>query len=269
MTLSWFSQLEAWPITLGLVLAMVVAAEGGFWTGRRLQVQSGDMGRGHFNAVQGSLLGLLALLLGFSFNMSMARYETRRQLVIDDANALSGLCLKGSLLPEGRREEFMALLRQYVGIRTDMILAGRQPTMVELTQHLAHAEDLHGQMWRLAREMAQCEPPVPGADGLLSSLAEALAVQRRRVFAFQSRVPGPITGLLFGAALTAAVSVGFSGGLGRHRGQPARILLTLLVSGTIYVILDLDRPQSGLIRVDQTPLLQVKEMLARDADRDG
>jgi hypothetical protein len=267
MHLDWFSQLEAWPITLALVLAMALAALGGYRTGRRLQASSGDMGRGHFTAVQGSLIGLLALLLGFTFSMSTARYEMRRQLVMDDANALTGLYLKSSLLPESRRPEFQALLWQYVEVRTGLASAGRQPTMDELAGCLARAEDLHRQLWNSAREMARCEPPVRGADGLLSALVDALAVQRRRVYAFQSRVPSPIMALLIWAAITAAGAVGFSGGLGKYHGKPACILLTLLVGGTIYVILDLDRPQSGLIRVDQTPLLQVQEMLAREANQ--
>ena len=64
MHLSWFSQLEAWPVALALVLAMTLAALAGYRTGHRLQANSGDAGRGHFTAVQGSLIGLLALLLG-------------------------------------------------------------------------------------------------------------------------------------------------------------------------------------------------------------
>ncbi|OPZ31312.1 MAG: hypothetical protein BWZ02_00272 [Lentisphaerae bacterium ADurb.BinA184] len=261
MHLSWFSQLEAWPVSLALVLAMPVAVSVGYRIGHRLREQTGDTGRGHFGAVQGSLLGLLALLLGFSFSMSTARYEVRRALVMEDANALTGLYLDSSLLPEPQRGQFRELLGQYVGVRTDPRLVQGRITVEALAAGLARAEELHRRMWELARDMLRASPTVPGAEGLLSALKDALSVHRRRVYAYESRVPGVIIALLFGAAVTSAGAVGYSGGLGRYHGWPASILLTVLVSGTIYVILDLDRPQSGLIRVDQTPLLQARAML--------
>ena len=76
-------------------------------------------GRFYSIAVQGSLLALLALLLGFTFNMSTQRYETRRRLVMDDANVLGVLWLQSSLLPEPQRSKFEPLLRQYIEARAD------------------------------------------------------------------------------------------------------------------------------------------------------
>ena len=112
MRQSWlYHQNPVWIIA-ALLLAMMISAEVGFRLGRRLHSRSDDVRRGHFGSVLGSLLGLLALLLSFTFAMSANRYDVRRQLVGNDANALEGLYLQSSLLPETPRKSFKQLLKK-------------------------------------------------------------------------------------------------------------------------------------------------------------
>jgi hypothetical protein len=82
-----------------LLVATALAGEIGSSVGRRWQPRTDDARRGHIGSILGSLLGLLALLLGFTFAMTAARYDTRRQLVVNDANVLGGLYFQSSLLP--------------------------------------------------------------------------------------------------------------------------------------------------------------------------
>ena len=125
---------------------------------------------------------------------------------------------------------------------------------------------LHQQMWDLVKGEMQTEKPARGVEGLVPQLTQAQGIFRRRVHAFQSRVSDSIILLLFSAAVAAGGVVGYSGGLGQHRATMQSTLLAIFVCGTIYVILDLDHPMSGFMRVDQTPMLQIKATLDRQAE---
>jgi hypothetical protein len=103
-------------------------------------------------------------------------------------------------------------------------------------------------------------------DDVLRGLIEVASSTERRINAFNGRVPGPIVWLLFGAATVGMAVIGFSAGLGNHRGFPARIALVVLICSTVYVIIDLDRPRRGLIKIDQTPLVQLKQMIDGDQE---
>ena len=266
MRLSWLCEQDALWIVLILAAGMMLAAELGYLSGRWWHPRSEDAAKDHFGAVRNSLLGLLALLLAFSFGMSAQRYETRRQLVMEDATPLRALYLRSSLLPDPQRGQFKKQLRQYLDARADDRLIGRTLTVDEVAQAVARSETLHGQMWELTRGMAQLDPPVKGADEMLNLLIEASSVHSRRVQAYLSRVPDLIIWLLLGTAVTCLGAVGFSGGLNKHRGMLARILFSLIVCGTIFVVLEMDRPERGIMRADQSPMIRLKQVLDRDPE---
>src|SRR5258708_4166274 len=110
---SWLYQQESIWVVAALLVAMNAAAEIASRLGRHWYPRADDLRRGHFVAVLGSLLGLLALLISFTFAMSANRYDARRQLVVTEANVLGGLYLQSGLLPEAPRKEFKEQLRRY------------------------------------------------------------------------------------------------------------------------------------------------------------
>lgn len=263
MPLSWFHERETWVVVLVLMAGMMGAAEVGYLFGRR---RSAAVNAGYFIAVQGSLLGLQGLLLGFTFSLSVQRHELRQQLVMDDATVLNTLWLRGGLLPEPQRGAFEAPLRQYVGLRAEVAALRREPTAPELVQGLELAETLHRRMWEVVRTGRQDGQAAQDADTLVTLLSDALASHRRRVHAYEARVPGVTIALLFVASLTSMAAVGYSGGLSKIRGMLPRIMVVLLVCGTVYTILDLDTPGRGLIQVDQSPILRVRQMMEAAGD---
>ncbi len=269
MRLSWLGEQETWVIILVLFVAMMIAAEIACRIGKRLTSRAPEAGKGHFGAIQGSLLGLLALLVSFTFNMSIQRYEGRRQLLVEDANTLNALYLRSMLLPMPERAGFKQLLREYVEIRAAPTVYGQDRSIPELRAAFQKSAGLHQRMWELARSLAQKDPPPRSVDEVLRLLVETASSTERRVNAFISRVPDPIIWLLCGAATVGMGVIGFSAGLGNHRGLPARVVLTILICGTVYVILDLDRPRQGLLKIDQTPLVQLKQVIDADGEAQG
>lgn len=257
-TISPIHERPAWELTFALVVAMFFAAELGYWIGRARFEQVRDAGRVHFNAVQASLLALLALLLGFTFNMANVRFDARRQGVLDTANNLDALDLRSGELPEPQRVEFQRLLRDYLGTQADVSIRQHGLSPDDLHARVARSAALQRQMWEILRREAQGANPPKGIETFAGQLIDAQSLLRRRIFAYMNRVPDQILILLFAAGIGAAGVVGFSAGLSQHHGRFQTAALTLFVCATIYVILELDRPLSG-VQVDQTPLLQLQE----------
>jgi hypothetical protein len=263
---SWLYRQHPICLVAVLMVVMTVTAEIGFRLGRRWHPRTDDARRGHLASVMGSLLGLLALLLSFTFAMSANRYDTRRQMVMSEANALGTLYLQSSVLPDAPRKAFKQILRQYVAFRAQAALLRHDASAKETAQAIAQAEGLQDQMLNVIKTSAELEPPAKSTDAMLRGLIEAVSVYRSRVFALESRVPDSIIWLILAGSATAMGAVGLSGGLGNHRGVPARVILTILLCGTIYVVLDLDRPHEGLIKISQTPMLHLSQILDRDAE---
>jgi Protein of unknown function (DUF4239) len=266
MRQSWLYQQNPIWIIAALLVAMTIAAELGFRLGRRWYPRFDDARRGHFGSILGSLLGLLALLLSFTFAMSANRYDVRRQLVLNDANALEGLYLQSSLLPEAPRKSFKQLLKGYVDLRSRVALMRHDASVKEASGLPTQSETLHGQMWNAVRESTQLEPPPRIADSMFKGLIDALSIHRSRVFSWESRVPDSVIWLLLLGCIAGVCAIGLAGGLGNHRGLPARVIVTVLLCATIYVVLDLDRPHEGLIQISQSPMLHLQQILDNDPE---
>jgi len=266
MKSDWLYHQNEFLIVLALLVAMVIAAEVGFRLGRRWHVRSDDASRRHFGSIMGSLLGLMALLLSFTFAMSANRFDNRRQLVLADANALEALYLESDLLPDASRRAFKQNLRQYVELRSQIAFLRRDPTSAETAARTARSDAIHAQIWKAVKSSAQADPPVRIADEMLKGLTVSLGIQRQRMFAWESRVPDSIIWLLLLGCISGITAIGLAEGLGNHRGLPARTIVTLLLCATICVVLDLDRPHEGLINISQSPMLQLQQILQRDPE---
>ena len=103
-------------IFLVALAAILVALEIGHWLGVRATGKGGD----NISTLEGAVIGLLALMVGFTFAMALSRFEARRDAILAEANAIGTTALRARLLPEPRRKEVLGLLRDYVKIRLDV-----------------------------------------------------------------------------------------------------------------------------------------------------
>lgn len=264
---SWLHPQSSSLITLALAAGMLIFSRLGCAAGMRWHPRSSDSGRGHFSGVQSALLGLLALLLGFTLTMADQRFEARRQLMLEDAVDLGSLNLRAGFLPESRGAEFRQLLREYVEQHANANHLKHGPESDEFLAEAARAEDLHRRMTAIVRAELQNEHPSRGIEPMIAQLGDALAIHRRWITAMETRVPPAIFALLCGAAFAAAGIVGFSGGLAGHRAIVQSVLLTAFVTGIFFVIHDLDTPNTVLARSgrEREPLRHLSELLAREA----
>src|SRR5690606_28962629 len=126
-------------------------------------------------AMVGSILGLLALLLAFTFSLAASRFEARRQAVLEEANAIGTTYLRTRLLPEPERQELARLLREYVDVRLSAVQAG------QTAEAIKHSEELHEQLWQQAAAAAQKSSGSIMTGLFVQSLNEVIDLHAKRV----------------------------------------------------------------------------------------
>src|SRR5262245_9052869 len=115
--------LPLWGLFAVTLLLVLLAAEGGFRLGVYRSSRSEDEKDATVGALAAATLGLLAFILAFTFGLAAQRFDTRKQLVLDEANSIGTTYLRAGMLPE-RREEIRSLLRQYVDVRLEAARTG-------------------------------------------------------------------------------------------------------------------------------------------------
>src|SRR4051812_45823277 len=125
MGLDYLYEVAGWVISLIFLLLIMACVETGFRFGRKSAARDADKAAQQITVVEGSLVGVLGLLLAFTMSMAVARFEVRKQLVLDEANAIGAAVLRAELLPAPESTQMRNLLREYVDTRLAFVAAGR------------------------------------------------------------------------------------------------------------------------------------------------
>jgi hypothetical protein len=249
-------------VFLGLIVFSWIAIEIGFRLGLRRRARSDDTERSHIGSLQGALLGLLALLLGFSFAMSVGRYDARKSLVLKEANAIGTTYLRTRFLPPEQGVEARKLLRAYVDSRLAYVDARVDDKLLQ--RAFATAADLQGRLWTIATNATTQDPRSVPAGLFAASLNEVIDVSEERVTAFYNHVPEPVLALLIAVSCGALGYIGYGSGLAGRRRLLSTILFSVLSVMVLLIVLDIDRPREGLIQVSQGAMLRLQESLKQD-----
>ena len=243
-------------VALGVVGLLLVASEIGFRCGGMTRHTVDDTAKSQLPVVQAALLGLIALLLGFTMSMAVSRFEKRQDLVVQEANAIGTAHLRARLIP-GDGEAIAGLLRDYLDARLrfdDGDAVHQQAARVE-------SEQLQERLWSRAGGIAQQDPRAITSGLLLQALNETFDLASARMAALANRVP--VTVILLAATVgmigMGAMSYGY--GLGNHRHIFSVLSLALAIALVLMVIVDLDRPGRGFIRVSERSMLQLQTQL--------
>lgn len=242
-------------LLFGLLLLM---AEVGYRLGRR---RSGPAAP-QLATVENALLGLLGLLLGFSYSMAEARFELRKNLVVEEANAIGTSWLRAGLLPEPERTLERADLRRYVDSRLAFYEAGVSEEKLRAARR--NAARMQERFWARASAVAAQEPRAVTTGLLLQSLNEVIDLDAKRQAALENHVPTVIPLLLCLIAVLALSVIGYGGGHHKLRGALSTTLLAMAIAAVFFTILDLDLPRQGLIRISQRRMIELRESLNRE-----
>jgi hypothetical protein len=234
---------------------MMAATEAGFRLGRRSEANLPENTKSQISTVEAALLGVLALLLGFTMSMAVSRFETRKQLVLEEADAIGTSCLRAQLVPAPAGPEILGLLRQYINLRVQYGTVGND--LSRLQQLNAQATQLQTEIWNRANAYAQQNPNPVTVGLLLQSLNQMFDVGEGRWMAFQNHVPDSVIYVNAAVGLLATMLVGYSFGVSGRRNIFSMCVLAVSITLVLAVIIDLDRPRSGFIRGSQQPMVDL------------
>ena len=180
-------------------------------------------------------------------------------MVVEEANAIGTTYLRAQWLPEPHRGDVSNLLRQYVDARLPKDL--ESGNIEELVQKMSVlSERLLDQLWVHAVDVAK-KNPTPLVVLFLSALNETIDLHAKRLAQFQNRVPESVLLLLYLFATVAMLITGYGSGLRTQRCVLPTVAMVVLLSTSLYVIVDLDRPRQGLINVIQESLIRLQQKL--------
>jgi len=208
---------------------------------------------------QGAILALLGLLLAFTMSMALSRIEVRKQMVVEESNAIGTAYLRAQLLPEPEKTEISRLLRQYVDVRLEGARTGN------LQNVITKSEELHDRLWLQAVAVGK-KVPQPFPTGLfIQSLNEVIDTHSKRLRAVMDQVPASILLLLFTVAIFGMGAMGYGCGLGNGHFIISRLAMAVLIAMVMLAIVDLDQPGRGLIRVSQQSMMSLRESINKPA----
>lgn len=247
-----------------LLATLLAAIEIGYRIGARRKACGNDALKEHVNGLQSAVLGILALLLGFTFSLALQRFDERSQAVVNETNAIGTAALRAQLLPAALRTDTQAQLREYTELR---VRAGTVPLddRAAMAQMRAQAEQAQARLWSRAREAAELDTAAYTPILFVESINALIDAFASREAALDRHVPELALWLMHLTFLMAAGIVGFAAGFAGHRPSLVSTIMVGLIVVLVFIILDLDRPRRGLIQVDHASLVELQTSLQRAA----
>lgn len=210
-----------------------------------------------------AIFGLLAFLLGITFSIAVDRYDKRRDLVAEEASAISDAYYRASLFDDPDRSRVQNLLRQYA--RTRVAPGGLWDDAME--RKLRKEAALRDRLWDATRTATYPLRTTELSSLLVGAVNDTVNVGRRRELAGRAHIPTRILDALVLYLLASSVALGYLTGTSSRGRRFSAILLVVLFAVLIVLIIDLDRPRAGTIRVPQRALEELVVALDRDFRR--
>ena len=242
-------------IALAMAVVLAVACEIGFRAGARKQ-GAPESFRSLMSGIGAAMLGLLGLLLGFTLAMAIARWDGRRDVIVNESNAIGTLWLRAGLFQEPVRDELRESLREYTDAR--IALGGSRDDLEEWHAARTNSETLHARIWS-AVERAD-KPGVSPAtlSSLITAANELIDIHELRLSSTENFLPASLFLLLLGVAAVTIAFLAWSFGAAAQGGRTAMLTLGILLIAVLFLIMDVNRPQRGMVDIGVDTLERVQ-----------
>jgi len=228
-----------------ICIVLLLSYETGFRLRARNHEKIGPDGDKQIEETRNQIAILLSLLIGFTLSMALTRFDYRKQLVVDEANAIGTTYLRAMMQPEPTRSQASGLLRDYVDTR--VVMFGDATSDSQREASATHSKQIQDQLWSGAVAASQ-QSPTPITSIYVQALNEMIDLDGKRVAARANRIPADIWFLLSILSVMTTIVVGYGQ---RRRAVLTTIVPVLTIAIAMSLIADLDTPTHGLIRVDQ------------------
>ncbi len=233
-------------ISICLFFGMTICLEVGYRMGSYVAKKTEAAHEGT-SAIQAAVFALLGLLLGFTFANGITHLDQRRQLIVQESNAIATAYLRLDLLPANQQQEMHQLFRQYLDTRLDVY--EKLPNLPAAEANLQRAGKLQQEIWSRAITGSRNDPTQNVPRLLLPALNEMIDVTTSRTIALHTHLPPLIFGLSICVALLSGLIAGYDMARRKSRSWFHGLLYAMVISITIFTVIDLDYPRFGLIRL--------------------
>ena len=232
--------------TFGLLLGMLILLEVGRRIGLRRMAVDTEGARAGIGTVEGALLALLGLLIAFSFSGAAARFDARRQQIVDEANDIGSAYLLLDLLPPEAQSPLRETFRQYVDSRLEAYR--RMPDLAAAKAELDRSKALQNDIWTQAVTATRDSGYQPAAMLILPAISKMTNISTQRTVALQMHPPTIIFVMLAGLMLVGSLLAGYGMASVKSRNWMHTVAFVVILALTVYVIRDLEYPRlPGLV----------------------
>ena len=262
MNLGFLETIPIFILYVGIIFFLLFSFEVGFRIGKHTPATFAKEGTGALGPMVGGILAMMGFVLAFTFSMVASHHDHRKQNVLDDANAINTVYLRADLADEPYRTEIKRLLKAYVDVRLQ-----RNPDKKSVEKLVSDSGRLGGLIWTQVLLAAKNGPN--GNVGLLIRSTNNMfdMNEKRLTSALRNRIPGRIWVTLFIISSLTMITLGVQAGINKWRRLVAVVPLILAFAALATVIVDLDRPLSGVIKVGQESMIDLQSRMVQTENR--
>ena len=232
--------------TIGLLLGMLILLEVGRRIGLRRMAVDTEGARAGIGTVEGALLALLGLLIAFSFSGAAARFDERRQQIVDEANDIGSAYLLVDLLPPEAQLPLRKKFRQYVDSRLEAYR--KMPDLAAAKAEFDRSKTLQDDIWTQAVTATRDSGYQPVAMLIFPAISKMINISTQRTVALQMHPPTIIFAMLAGLMLVGSLLAGYGMASAKSRNWLHTVAFVVILALTVYVIRDLEYPRlPGLV----------------------
>jgi hypothetical protein len=246
--MSYLNEIDAWKISIFIFVLVLISTFLGSIVGKSKKKKEEYLTES--SNIYGSLFGLLALILAFTYSMSIDRYDNRRQIIIQESNTISTALLRADLYPENERLLFRKDFKKYIETRINYFKVGFDSKKREQINILTHS--LSDALWNRATRLSHNYSNTDATRQMIPALNEMFDITTTRLSEENAKVPDSIILLVFLLSFIISFFSGYSSTLKGNVEWLGNLCFGVMISLTVFFILDLDRPYRGLITLDNS-----------------
>ncbi|HEY0551128.1 MAG TPA: DUF4239 domain-containing protein [Verrucomicrobiae bacterium] len=232
---------------LGMIVGTLGMLEVGRRVGRRRMESDPESAKASTGTIDGAIFGLLGLLIAFTFSGAASRFDERRAMIVEEANCIGTAWLRLDLLPAAAQPPLREKFRQYLDARLSAFQ--KIPDFAAATADFKRASTLQTEIWTQGVAACRDSGSQPVTMLLLPALNQMFDIATSRTAGTQRHPPTIIYVLLGLLLLAAALLAGVGLSLGRVRSWFHGLAFVLVMTLTVYVIVDFEFPRIGIIRI--------------------
>lgn len=262
MNIGIFDFLPIWNLYIGMTLSLLLSFEVGYQISKYSTSERDKDGFNSTGPMVSGLLAMLAFVLAFTFAMAASQHNLRKLSVLEEANIIGTAYLRADLIGERDKTKVKQLLKEYVDSRVYAIQMG-DINIMKAT--MARSLEIHDLLWAQVSSAAKKEPNL-NTGLLVQSVNSVIDIHQKRITAgFYNRIPSSIWLVLLAISIFTMMTMGSQAKLSKSRRLTAVIPLIMAFTALTAVVLDLDRPQEGMITVGQEAMIDLQRNLSRES----